>query len=456
MIVPNKKLISWAVITVLPFSILYVVSSTGAAASGIILLTFLIIALYDAVAGYGSLDTVIVEIPDTSRLTKDREGKIEITIKYPKQNSKRLRIGLALPPELYSPSEDLVTLLSEDSEWSKVYWSCVSGKRGRYFLEKCYLEGNSPLGLWDIRTVRTVNAEVRVYPNLMRDRKDLAALFLNRGLFGMHSMRQIGKGREFEKLRDYIPGDSYEEIHWKTTAKRGHPVTKEYQIERTQEVYVIIDASRLNGRVVPGEPETADSQTASLTGITSNILERYITAALIMGMVAEKQNDHFGVLAFSDKVISFIRAKSGKSHQTVCRDVLYTLQPQIVTPDYDEICTFIRLNLRRRALLIFLTSLDDPVLAESFVNNMDMIRNHHLVLVNMFQPRHAFPLFSDQNVAFVDDIYQKLSGHIQWRKLRELQIVFQRKGIKFSLLENEKMCTQMVSQYLNVKRRQLL
>jgi len=136
--------------------------------------------------------------------------------------------------------------------------------------------------------------------------------------------------------------------------------------------------------------------------------------------------------------------------------VLYTLQPQIVTPDYDEICTFIRLNLRRRALLIFLTSLDDPVLAESFVNNMDMIRNHHLVLVNMFQPRHAFPLFSDQNVAFVDDIYQKLSGHIQWRKLRELQIVFQRKGIKFSLLENEKMCTQMVSQYLNVKRRQLL
>src|SRR5204863_1117351 len=104
-------------------------------------------------------------------------------------------------------------------------------------------------------------SEIRVYPNLLNERKNLAALFLHRGSFGMHAQRQIGKGRDFEKLREYIPGDSYDEVHWKATAKRGRPVTKIFQIERTQEVYVIIDASRLSARPtqVAGLPEGRSS-----------------------------------------------------------------------------------------------------------------------------------------------------------------------------------------------------
>ena len=56
---------------------------------------------------------------------------------------------------------------------------------------------------------------------MLTERKNLAALFLNRGSFGVHAQRQVGKGRDFEKLREYIPGDGYDEIHWKATAKRG-------------------------------------------------------------------------------------------------------------------------------------------------------------------------------------------------------------------------------------------
>ena len=91
-------------------------------------------------------------------------------------------------------------------------------------------------------------SEIRVYPNLFTERRNLAALFLHRGAFGLHAQRQVGKGREFEKLREYMPGDSFDEIHWKATAKRGRPITKVFQIERTQEVYVVIDASRLSAR----------------------------------------------------------------------------------------------------------------------------------------------------------------------------------------------------------------
>ena len=199
----------------------------------------------------------------------------------------------------------------------------------------------------------------------------------------------------------------------------------------------------------------AEPDTAHLTPGTST-LERFVTAALVLGLAAEQQGDLFGLLTFTDRVGKFVRARNGKAHYSACRDALYTLQPQIVSPDYDEVCTFIRLRLRRRALLVFLTSLDDPVVADSFVKNMDLIRRQHLVLVNMLQPPGVAEVFTNPNIAVMDDLYQHLGGHLLWHNLRELEKVLQRRGVHFSLLQNEKLSAELVSQYLGVKRRQLL
>ena len=57
-----------------------------------------------------------------------------------------------------------------------------------------------------------------------------------------------------------------------------------------------------------------------------------------------------------------------------------------VSPDFDEIATFLRLRLRRRALLLFLTSLDDPVLAENFARATKLLARRHLVLAGMLRP----------------------------------------------------------------------
>ena len=103
-------------------------------------------------------------------------------------------------------------------------------------LNSAFVECASPLGLWASRKQVPVQSEIRVYPNLLSERKNLAALFLNRGTFGIHAQRQVGKGRDFEKLREYVPGDGYDEIHWKATARHGKPITKVFQIEKTQEI----------------------------------------------------------------------------------------------------------------------------------------------------------------------------------------------------------------------------
>ena len=463
MIVPSFRLLLWFAIIALPFSVLGAVYPNALGVSVALISVLLVVILLDVALSFAQLDAIVVELPDLIRVSKDRPAILTVNIIKPVAVALRLRLGLALPRELVSPNEDVTVSLASEVETSQIAWTFTPNRRGNFRLTTAFLETSSRLGLWAIRRAAPVRCEIRVYPNLIAERKHLAALFLNRGASGLHAQRQVGKGRDFEKLREYAPGDGFDEIHWKATARRGHPVTKVFQIERTQEVYVILDASRLSGRrIVPGSKLQVSSPAAQAQLETCNpqletsALERFITAALILGQAAEQQGDLFGLITFTDQVKTFLRAKNGKGHYAACRDAIYTLEPENVTPDFDEISAFVRTRLRRRALLIFLTSLEDPVLAESFTRNMSLLAGQHLVLVNMLKPDGANPLFSSPDASTVDDLYRHLGGHLQRHNLRQLEKVLQRRGVHFSLLEHERLARELVTQYLGVKRRQLL
>jgi uncharacterized protein (DUF58 family) len=444
MIVPRTRLLLWITLIVLPFA---AVGATVPGAFGIAAVFIgglLVAVLLDAFLSFGQLNGIRVQLPEIVRWQKDRPGVLEVRIHNESLAARLLRIGFAFPREIVPEMDDRTVMLPANAGISRLDWAATPNRRGQYFLEHAYLEAVSPLGFWASRASQPVRAELRVYPNLFDERKNVAALFLRRGQLGVHAQRAAGQGRDFEKLREYVPGDSYDEIHWKASAKRGHPVTKVFQVERTQEVYVIVDASRLTAREI------------DLPGSRTTALERFVTAALILGLAAEQQGDQFGLITFSDRVLSFVRAKSGQAHYDACRDRLYTLHPQSVTPDFEELCSFIRLRLRKRALLIFLTALDDPMLADSFAKASELISRQHLILVDMLQPVGANPLFSDENVSNIDDLYRCLGGHLQWSKLRELENVLRRRGVRLSLLDPARLAAQLIAQHADVKRRQLL
>lgn len=403
-----------------------------------------IVASIDIVSVRKKLQSISAQVPNVVRLSKDEEGEIPLIVTNPGMQRQDFRIGFPFPREIQPLEEDLQVQLPQDSEVSKAVIRCVPNKRGRYRLDRYYAEIPSALGFWSVRTARPLDCEVRVYPNLSEERKRAAAIFLNKANFGVHLQRMVGQGREFEKLREYIPGDSYDQIHWKATAKRGRPVTKIFQIERTQEVYAIIDASRLSAREAAGDLRT------------ESILEYLIRAALVLGVAARHQGDHFGILTFSDKVHHFLRASNSKTHHTACRDALYLLQPRIVTPDFDDLFSFIRLRLRRRALLVILTDLNDPILAESFVRSAKLVARQHLLLVNMVKPPQAADLFGAPDAANLDDLYQKLAGHMLTQNLRELQNVLRLHGISLTQLHHPKLSSELVTQYMSIKQRQLL
>jgi len=459
--VPKTRLLFCTAVTLFPFAILAAAIPKTILIFGGFAGLLIVIAAFDALLAFGSLNDIRIDLPEVVRTSKGKATEIELRIHNDRLRLKMVRVGLALPRQIHSSSHEMIISLPPENPSASFSWPFRPVKQGRYVLEKIYLETDSPFGLWGKRTVFSIHTEIRVYPNLLSEGKDLSALFTRKQL-GVHSQRQLGKGRDFEQLREYVPGDSYEDIHWKATAKRGTVVTKIFQIERTQEIYIILDASRLSARYVSfGEKTDKSSGKNSIHNVSGEthretIFERFVTAALIVGMAAERQGDLFGLITFTDQARSFMRAKNGKAHFDACRDMLFSLEPQNVTPDFSDLFTFISTRIRKRAMLFFLTNLDDPILAENFIRNIDIITRRHLVLINMINHAGAKPLFSSRTVEKVNDLYTALGEHLIWDSLRETEKKLRRRRADFSLLENEKLCTHLVSQYFSVKQRQLL
>ena len=207
-------------------------------------------------------------------------------------------------------------------------------------------------------------------------------------------------------------------------------------MEHAQEVYAVIDSSRLSAR--------------------EGILEGYVDAALHLALVAERQGDHFGLVTFSDRTKQLLRARGGMDHFRVCRETIYNLKAERVSPDFREVFTSLQTNLRRRCLLVFFTSLDDALLAETFDREVPLLARRHLVLVNVTRTSAMTPLFAGAPPANIDAVYQGLAGQMLWNRMRTLKIALQNRGVKLTLVTPDRIQAQVTAQYLEVKRRQVL
>ena len=162
---------------------------------GVVLAAVLVIvAAVDAAVSRDRLAGIHVSLPDVVRVSAGRDGQMNLAVDNTDIRLKQLRLGLSFPRQIYSPNQDLVTELPAETTSSLISWPFKALKQGRYLLENCYLETPSRLGLWALRRVEVTRAEFRVYPDLLRDRKKLSGLFLNRGI-GIHAQRQVGKGQ---------------------------------------------------------------------------------------------------------------------------------------------------------------------------------------------------------------------------------------------------------------------
>lgn len=455
MMVPRMRLVLLAAAVMLTAGFMVAWQSQWTVYAAMAVAVLVVLSIADSMTHRRSLEALSVAIPEVVRMTVDKTSQIQLTLRKPQSMTGRLRFGIALPPVIVSDQEDLQIIMEKGRQVFGLTWTCRPVRRGRFEINRCHLEVGSRLGLWDLRRRVPLTSEIRAYPNLVSGQHRLRGLFRRRE-WGLKTQRRVGKGREFEQLREYLPGDSFEDIDWKATARRRHPVTRVYQVEQAQEIYVVLDASRLSTRSAAYVTDRRRLTRSEPAVRATTIFERYITAALVMAVVADQLSDRYGLLIFGDKPECFIKAGRGNAHYNACRDALYNRMPQTVSPDFNELFTYVGTHLRKRALLVFLTSLDDPVLAESFTHAMRTATRKHILMVNMFRPPGAHPLFSSPDVKMIQGVYQHLVGHMHWASINETHRRLKQHGAALHLLDEDQLSSQLVSQYMDVKQRQII
>ena len=404
---------------------------------------FVAVVAADAFWSRRLLDGATVSAADNVRLFKHKPGAVPLRVTGV---AGPLRVALSLPDAVgTSRAEMRIEGLAQGCRFD---WPVMPLERGRWKPGACGVEAPSALGFWLLRRRFQMGCELRVYPNLDVERKACAAVFRDRGPGGVHARPRIGKGREFHHLRAYMRGDDYGDVHWKATARRGELVTKVFQVERMQEVYMLLDASRLSAR--------RGLDTADGAGPGESALDRSLAATLMLGRAAGRQGDRFGVVTFADRVRTFVRSQSDRYAHRVCSEALYELRSADVAPDFHEVFSFVRLRLPRRALLVVLTNLDDPVLAEQFVRAVELVRRQHLVVAFAPVPDSVAPFLSPLAPEGEDGVYRALAGHLAWEHLSETRALLARRGVALATPPIRRLSLDLVSSYLDIKERQAL
>lgn len=179
-----------------------------------------------------------------------------------------------------------------------------------------------------------------VYPDITAVRA--VALAARRGLLrelGIRTARRAGAGTEFESLRDYADGDDFRDIDWKATARRGSPVVRRFEPERSQTVVLAIDAGRMmQGRV--GELSK---------------LDRAVNAALLLAYMGARSGDHVGLLAFGRDVQAFIPPRRGHRAFLAILNELHRVEGRLEEPDYASALRFLAARVPKRALVVLFT-----------------------------------------------------------------------------------------------------
>ena len=326
-------------------------------------------------------------------------------------------------------------------------------QRGLWPAPRLGVERSSPLGMWRLRRWFDSPEPLRIDADLRPGRREILRSPVYRTLVASRETPWTGHGRDFERLREYQPGDNFSEIAWKSTARRGAPVTRLFQWEQKQEIYFVVDQSRASAQAL--EPGLKPDGSNPRARARRRLLDLFIETALVGATVALELGDEFGLVTYAEEPTSWLRAGSGQYQFHCLRERLLNIRPLATTADYESLFSNIRLRLRRRAYLVLLADLAERSIADSLGRGIALLRSSHVVLMTSVLPAHARPAFSSREQPREDsDVYGLLAGEKEHQRLAALTRRVRQLGADLRFVEPENFLRTATESYLESKREQ--
>jgi uncharacterized protein (DUF58 family) len=190
--------------------------------------------------------------------------------------------------------------------------------RGEFKFEGCMVQLRSGFGFFTHQRTVAVQSKVRVYPNFGPLAK-LALVGTEQAsrVVGAHLKRRRGEGTEFQQLREYRVGDSMRQIDWKASQRARKLISRDYQDEKNQQIFLLLDTGR--------------RMLAEDGGLTH--FDHVLNASLLVSYMALRQGDAVGLLAHGGQSRYMAPARGfGCIDQLL--NTVFDLVPEPVATDY--------------------------------------------------------------------------------------------------------------------------
>lgn len=405
--------------------------------------------VYDvALIAVAVFDSLSSEKPDSFRVERRMEDRFSMGA----QNSVEIRVAnrsdrpvTFIVKDEYPPtmqlSEPRVVRLTVPPNRSRSYtYELLPTARGDYGFGKTAMRFRSRRGLVWKQFSYPTDANIRVYPNLEEAKKNELYAHRNRELrAGQRRVRLKGQGREFESLREFVVGDEVRHISWAASARRAKLITRQYTVERSQNVLVMLDAGRL--------------MTARIGNLTK--LDHAINATLSIAYVAGSGGDNIGLLTFSRRVISFLPPRGGRDQINRVMEALYNVEPELIEPSYARAFSFLTANWRRRSLVVILTDLVDRDASAELLAHTSMLIPRHLPLIVTIGDTDLREMIRTVPKNPAQVYSQSVAEDILRQREEALSRIHQLGGLALDVPAG-RLSFELVNKYLDVKDRGLL
>jgi uncharacterized protein (DUF58 family) len=407
-----------------------------AAALGVDALILLLFAL-DAVMVPGEEGLRVVRSAP-GRVSLGADAEVRITLENESKRPLRVQVTDDLPPILVRTGGEVRETVIRPAHDARLTYQVHADRRGDAFWGDLHLRIQGPLGLaW--RQRRLVRQDpVRVQPGVAEVRRyRLMAMHNRLREAGFRAVRQRGEGGSFESLREYVRGDDPRTMDWKASARRGQMIVRQFEVERRQNVMLLIDAGRLMTQQISGRER----------------LDHALTAALLLADVASLHGDLVGLLVFSDRVLQYL--PPAKSTLSRLADALGEVHATMAEPNYPAAFTYLSQQLRRRSLLVMFTDIIDAKASAALVAHLGRAAERHLpIAVAIRNPE----LEATASLAAVEepDVFRRAAAEELLQARATALTAMQRAGVLVADTRPTDAVPAAVNRYLDVKRRGLL
>ena len=375
----------------------------------------------------------------TEKFSNSDENPVSITLKNNYKFNIEAKIIDELPNQFQKRDFEHIVNLKPVGNYNFEY-DVTPVERGEYHFGNLNIYVSSPLKIVARRFQFQENEMVAVYPSYIQMKKyEFLTMSSRLTEFGLKKIRRIGHTLEFEQIKNYIAGDDVRTINWKATAKRNQLMVNQYQDEKAQPIYSIIDLGRVMKMPFEG----------------LSLLDYAINASLVISNVALKKQDKAGVFSFSRKVENKVVAERRPSQMNKILETLYNLNTDFVETDFSRLYIDIKRNLNQRSLLLLYTNFETLDALYRQLPYLIAIAKNHLLVVIFFENTELQKL-TQKSVNNTFEIFEKTIAEKFIYEKKLIVNELQKHGIQSILTAPEHLTINTINKYLEIKARGML